>query len=74
MKDTELGLDEAVRIEDALDSIMRGFSREIHVASFRKHAQEENGVAFDDAVSLVAELGSVRKAQNHISKVIGIYR
>lgn len=67
-------LDDAVSIEDALDFIARGFTRQQHLECFRPEHFEREGRMYDEAVKLVGAFGTARKAQNYINGQIDLYR
>ena len=67
-------LDEAIILEDALEAIVEGCSREdfvaIHTPSYRAHA----GFNYDTAQSAVQAHGTARKALNFAKSVIDSHR
>jgi hypothetical protein len=67
-------LQEAVSIDDALDFIKRGFTKEQHLSCFKARHHEAEAKAWDVAQELVQRLGTVRKAQNYIGKEIDSHR
>jgi hypothetical protein len=63
-------LDEAVRIEDALDSMKAGITRKEHVACVKPEFQGKETVAWYDAEQFVKQYGTIRKALNAIRIII----
>lgn len=69
-----MDLDEAIRQDDALDFMARGYLKATHVGCYKPAYQDENAKSWDSALKLVKQLGSIRKAQNYINRQIDTYR
>lgn len=65
---------DAIGMEDALDFMQRGFTKDQHVQCFDGKHQESEGETWDKAASLVAKLGTIRKAQKHVGRIIESHR
>lgn len=69
-----MDLNEAIRQDDALDFMARGYLKETHVGCYKPACQNENAQSWDAALELVKSLGSIRKARNFINCQIDAYR
>lgn len=67
-------LSDAISIDDALDFIARGFTKQQHVDCFSIQHREREAKMWETACLLVASFGTVRKAQNYIALQIDLYR
>ena len=74
METPELELDEAIRIEGALDFIGRGFTKAQHVDCYKPQYRKQEARSWDAAVALVKRFGTVRKATNYANRQIELYR
>lgn len=71
---TTMELDELIRLEDALESIMQNFSRQMYVDCHSANHKQEAGETFDTAQELVWSHKSARKALNEVQRQIETYR
>lgn len=69
-----MDLNEAIRQDDALDFMARGYLKETHVGCYSPAHHDANAQLWDAALELVKSLGSIRKAQNFINRQIDAYR
>jgi hypothetical protein len=67
-------LADALSIDDALDFIARGFTKQQHVGCFDLQHREHEAKMWDTACLLHGSFGSIRKAQNYIALQINLYR
>jgi hypothetical protein len=61
-------LDDAIRIEDALECQRNGLTREQFIACVKPAYRAVNAQAWDDAMAYIYNCGNSRKALNHIEK------
>ena len=67
-------LDEAIEVEDAIEAISEGCTREDYVAMHNPGFKATAGFTYDAAVIEVDKYGTARKALNFVRKVIDTHR
>jgi hypothetical protein len=68
-----LGLDEALRIEEALQSMLDGLNKEQHIALHKDAAQIDAADAWHAAAALWKSFATLRKGRHYVISQIDLY-